>query len=136
MSVEPILIHVFRLRPGQDLKAEINAFASSNDIEAGWIASCVGSLNSANLRLAGHPNGTLFPGPFEILSLSGTVSKNGCHLHICISDGNGSTTGGHLLDGSYVYTTAEIIICQTKEFVFNREKDPETGYQELKVNKK
>jgi predicted DNA-binding protein with PD1-like motif len=39
------------LRPEQDLKKETVAFAKANDIKAGYIITCVGSLKKATLRL-------------------------------------------------------------------------------------
>jgi predicted DNA-binding protein with PD1-like motif len=128
--------YVFRLLPGQDLKKEIQAFADKNNIEAGWICTCVGSLTDFHLRFANKKAGTKGSGFFEIVSLSGTVSRNGSHLHISISDGEGKTIGGHLLEGNIIYTTAEIVLQATDEFLFTRENDNNTGYPELKVERK
>ena len=75
-------------------------------------------------------------GHFEIVSLSGTVSINGDHLHMSISDSTGKTTGGHLLEGNIIYTTAEIIIGENKDLVFTREKDGTTSWPELQIRKK
>ena len=129
-------IHAFRLRPGQDLRGEIEAYVRSARIEAGWIVTCVGSLTRAHLRLAGQGEGTRTEGPFEIVSLVGTVSLHGCHLHLCISDSTGITIGGHLLEDSLVYTTAEIILGESPEFIFTREEDGTTPWKELQIAKK
>ena len=126
-------IHAFRLLPGQDLKQEIQAFAHRNNIRAGWIATCVGSLTQVHLRFADQPDGSLFTGHFEIVSLVGTVSIHGCHLHLCISDERGRSTGGHLLEGNSVYTTAEVVMGETGGLEFLREADAETGWKELRV---
>lgn len=68
---------------------------------------------------------------FEIVSLVGTFSRCGsCHLHLSISDSNGVTYGGHLIDGE-VFTTAEVVLGSAEHVAFPREYDPETGYQEL-----
>jgi predicted DNA-binding protein with PD1-like motif len=42
-------------------------------------------------------------------------------------------TGGHLMGGSIIYTTAEIILGESKKHRFTREKDMETGYHELRI---
>ena len=97
MKQHELRTHAFRLKPGQDLKKEIEAFVQANRIEAGWIMTCVGSLTQAHLRFANQPAGTKETGHFEIVSLVGTVSINGSHLHMSISDSTGKTTGGHLL---------------------------------------
>ena len=125
--------HAFRLKPGQDLKLEIQKLVNEKQIKAGWISTCVGSLTNYNIRFANQPTGSNDSGHFEILSLTGTVSVNGSHLHICISDSAGKTIGGHLLDGCTIYTTAEIVILSSNEFVFKREKDGTTQWEELQV---
>lgn len=45
-------IHTFRLLPGQDLKQSIDSFVRLNHIQAGWIATCEGSLTEYQIRLA------------------------------------------------------------------------------------
>ena len=125
--------YVFRLKPGEDLQAGIEKIVKSNAIEAGWIAACVGSLTHYQIRFANQPVGTSAEGHFEIVSLVGTVSINGAHLHISISDSTGKTIGGHLLEGCKVYTTAEIVITATGKYSFTREKDGTTPWKELQI---
>ncbi|MEO8174121.1 MAG: PPC domain-containing DNA-binding protein [Sediminibacterium sp.] len=125
--------HAFRLKPGQDLKASIDSFVKAKKIQAGWIATCVGSLTDYNIRFANQEKGYSDKGHFEIVSLVGTVSVNGSHLHVSISDSTGKTVGGHLLEGCKIYTTAEIVITETKELIFARENDGSTPWQELQV---
>ena len=50
----------------------------------------------------------LQPGDLEILSLCGTLSTDGAHLHITVANSNGAVIGGHLCCGSLVRTTAEL----------------------------
>ncbi|MFL5740883.1 MAG: PPC domain-containing DNA-binding protein [Flavisolibacter sp.] len=128
------MTHAFRLKPGDDLKNEISVFVKTNKIEAGYIASAVGSLTDYHIRFADQENGNKGSGHFEILSLNGTVSIHGLHLHIMIADHSGQTLGGHLLDGNIIYTTAEIIILEIAHMIFTREKDETTGWAELKID--
>jgi uncharacterized protein len=128
--------HPLRLKPGADLRKEITAFVKANDIRAGWIASCAGSLTQYNIRFANQPDGSKGEGHFEIVSLTGTVSVNGSHLHISVSDSTGKTTSGHLLDSNIVYTTAEIILQEDSDFLFTRERDGTTPWEELQIKKK
>ncbi len=125
--------YAFRLKPGQDLKQEIEKLVKEKNIKAGWISTCVGSLTQYNIRFADQPNGSSDSGHFEIVSLTGTLSINGSHLHISISDSTGKTIGGHLMDGNMIYTTAEIVILSSDDFIFKREKDGSTPWEELKV---
>ncbi|QEC58556.1 DNA-binding protein [Flavisolibacter ginsenosidimutans] len=125
--------HPLRLKPGADLKKEIEAYVKAQNIKAGWIATCAGSLTHYNIRFANQPNGSSGDGHFEIVSLVGTVSTNGSHLHLSISDSTGKTIGGHLLDSNVVYTTAEIVLQEDDAFEFTREKDGSTPWKELQI---
>jgi uncharacterized protein len=136
MQNDEVNIHAFRLQPGQDLKKEIEAYVLQHNIEAGWVMTCVGSVTQFHLRFANQPNGIKGNGHFEIVSVTGTVSVNGSHLHMSVSDSTGRTIGGHLLDSNLVYTTAEIVIGEAKQLVFTREKDGTTEWEELQIKKK
>ncbi len=129
-------IHVFRLKPGSDLKKGIEQYVAEKDIQAAAIITCVGSLTCAGLRMAGEPDTQLIEKKFEITSLAGTLSVHGCHLHLSLSDSRGNATGGHVKDGCIIYTTAEIVICEMDDMIFTRETDDETGYRELTVKLK
>ena len=72
-------------------------------------------------------------GPFEIVSLVGTLSINGCHHHMAVADSTGLAVGGHVAYGCKVYTTAEVVVAVLTETVFQRLADAETGFRELVV---
>ena len=91
----------------------------------------VGSLDEAVLRMA-DGNKKAIKGPLEIVSATGTIATNGVHLHLAVADENGTVTGGHLLEGCPVHTTAEICI-GCPDLVFERAYDSETGYRELEI---
>ncbi len=129
-------VYAFRLKPGEDLKKSIQQFAAQQKITAGWISTGVGSLTHYNIRFANQPEASSGQGHFEIASLTGTVSTNGSHLHLSISDSTGRTLGGHLADGNLVYTTAEIVITASRELEFSRPVDAATGWKELEVKEK
>lgn len=136
MQTDEVKIHAFRLKPGEDLKSAIEAYVLLHKIEAGWMMTCVGSITQYHLRFANQPNGTKATGHFEIVSLVGTVSINGNHLHMSVSDSTGATIGGHLLDNNIIYTTAEIIINESNQLIFTREEDGTTKWKELQIKKK
>ncbi len=127
--------HVLRLKPGEDLKKSIQHYVNNHHIQAGWMVTCVGSITNYQLRLANQPAGTTGSGHFEIVSLNGTLSQNGSHLHMSISDSTGKTIGGHLMEGNIVYTTAEIVLQSSDSLVFRREKDGSTPWEELQIEK-
>jgi predicted DNA-binding protein with PD1-like motif len=67
----------------------------------------------------------------------GTLSSiGGHHLHISLSDKDGNVIGGHVYGEMIVFTTAEIIIGECENYVFNRDLDQETGFDELNVSRK
>ena len=134
MALEAIIQnYTFRLKPGQDLFESIQTVAQDKQIGAGCVLSCVGSLTHATLRLANRDFHSEYDGPFEIVSITGTVSIHGSHLHISISDGDGKIIGGHLDFGCRIYTTAEIVIAIFKDVTYKREFAEGSGYDELVV---
>ena len=129
MKVVPL-----RLKPGDDLRLALEAWMGEQLEQAGCLISAVGSLSLAQLRLAGASEITAIQGELEILSLSGTLSPDGAHLHIAIANSRGTVIGGHLCAGSLVRTTAELVIGLLPEWRFRRELDPVTGYTELQIS--
>jgi predicted DNA-binding protein with PD1-like motif len=125
--------YTFRLTPGQDLFDSIQAFVMEKHVRAGCILSGVGSLRHATLRLANRTFNSEYVGPFEIVSITGTLSVHGSHLHISISDGDGKTLGGHFESGCEIFTTAEIVIAVFKDVLYKRELAEDSGYEELTV---
>lgn len=126
-------IFACRLKPNKDLKESLKNFITSNNIQAGFILTTVGSLKQASIRFANQNQPKVLQDKFEIVSLVGTLSTNGIHLHISISDKNGKTIGGHLENGCIIYTTAEVVIGESNSLIFLREVDEQTGYKELKI---
>ena len=128
--------YTFRLSSGQDLFDSIELFVKEKHVEAGCVLSSVGSLTRAVLRLANRSEHTEYTGYFEIVSMTGTVSLYGSHLHISISDGDGRTVGGHLVSGCKIYTTAEMVLAVFQDVVYKREFAADSGYEELVVYKR
>jgi len=122
-----------RLPPGADLRQALETWMAEQQEQAGCLISAVGSLSVAQLRLAGATQATAIHGELEILSLSGTLSPDGAHLHIAVAGSSGSVIGGHLCAGSLVRTTAELVIGLLPEWSFRRELDPATGFPELEI---
>lgn len=129
----PLEAYAMRLRPGRDLRVELERWAKEQRVTAACIVTAVGSLTRASLRYANREEATVLEGHFEVTSLVGTFSEAGSHLHITIADGDGRTFGGHLEEGSTIYTTMEIVVGRLPGVVFARELDPTYGYDELVV---
>ena len=120
-----------RLEPNADLRASLETAAASS--LSAFVVCGIGSLSNARLRLAGAESETVVPGNVEILSLSGTLTPDGAHLHMAVSDEQGRVTGGHVCYGNTVRTTAEVLLAQLPQWRLTREHDPLTGYKELVV---
>ena len=125
--------YTFRLKSGQDLFDSIEAFIKEKRVEAGCVLSGVGSLTHATIRLANREFSSEYDGHFEIVSITGTVSIYGSHLHISISDQDGKTIGGHFESGCKIYTTAEMVIVAFNDVIYKREFAEDSGYDELTV---
>jgi uncharacterized protein len=128
-----------RLKNGDDLKQSVIAASLAHKFKNTSVLTAVGSLRSATLRMAGArpgaENNKIFDGPLEIVSLVGTVDKNGsAHLHASLSDGEGTVVGGHVKDGCIVETTCEIVIGSSENTEFLRKLDEATGFDELNIN--
>jgi uncharacterized protein len=120
---------VSRILPDNDLKTALKNIMDDNDFKSGIIICIVGSLKETNLRMS-DGNKKSFKGDYEIVSAEGTISPDGIHVHIAVSDEKGHVIGGHLLEGCKIYTTAEICVLES-EISFKRVLDHNTGYREL-----
>lgn len=127
--------HVLRLKPGEDLLIAIEQYAKKHNIEAGYIGTGVGSLSHVSFRKGYERTSVSFEGGFEMISLSGTLSVGGMHLHMAISDAQFNVKGGHVTLGCIVRTTAEIVIVQLDGHELRRHKDHVQGYKELHIVK-
>ncbi|MDJ0715250.1 MAG: DNA-binding protein [Prochloraceae cyanobacterium] len=123
-----------RLRPGSDVRRELEGFAKREKICAGAIIGAVGSLSKVCLRLANEETSAELSGKHELLTLSGTLGEDGVHLHLSVANSQGECIGGHLVYGCQVYTTLELIIVLIPELRFKRVFDSETGYKELNIS--
>jgi predicted DNA-binding protein with PD1-like motif len=134
-----------RLKPGDDLVSSMEEHAISAMKNSGttssFVLTAVGSLENVALRMANACNQD---GDFvneikewnerlEIVSMTGTFSLNGKHLHMSVSDGQGHVYGGHLVSGK-IFTTLELVIGVILDVDFSRVQDPDTGFKELDIN--
>ena len=121
-----------RLKRGTDLKKAIEDLCREKGIDTAIVLSGVGSLYEAKFRLAKAESFFEKKEDYEIVSLTGTVSRGKAHIHISMSDETGATIGGHLLYGCLIDTTCELVLGILEEYDSLREYDPETGYDEIR----
>ncbi|XP_039384321.1 bifunctional protein GlmU-like isoform X3 [Mauremys reevesii] len=131
-------VYALRLGPGEDIVTSLLQFVEDKKLKAPFVMTCVGSITKATLRLANatasNTNQIIHLNErFEIVSLVGTLNK-APHLHICLSDKDGKTVGGHVISDLEVFTTAEIVIGECTGLQFTREMDDRTGFPELVIS--
>ena len=97
--MEPQAIH---LGPGADLRKSLEELAQQQQAE-GFVLSIVGNLSRVAFACPGSDQPTVLTGELEIISLQGTISPQGVHLHLSFSDGECQVWGGHLEHGSEVH---------------------------------
>ena len=122
-----------RILPGEDLRKALEDAVAAHACGAAFVLAGIGSLGTTRIRLAGEGEPRVLNGDVEILTLAGTISANGSHLHMSVADAQGHVSGGHVAFGCRVRTTAEILVALMPEWSFTRELDPATGYAELVV---
>jgi predicted DNA-binding protein with PD1-like motif len=124
-----------RLVPGDDLRLAIEA-AVRNEFPNGAFVVCgIGSLSKVQLRLAGASTNASRDGLYEIISLSGSVTADGVHLHMSIADEHGQVLGGHVSAGCVVRTTVELLLAPVEGVRLSRFLDPATGFPELNIER-
>ncbi len=123
-----------RLPPGVDLRGELERLAQADPEFCGFIVCGIGSLESPVLRFADQDEGIVLAGPQEVITLSGSVSGDGAHLHLVVADAQGHSLGGHLCHGSRVRTTMEILLLGPEGWQLGRELDAATGHLELTIS--
>ncbi|WP_428424820.1 PPC domain-containing DNA-binding protein [Methylibium sp.] len=125
-----------RLEPGDDLRCRLEALSVERGWPAAFVIAGIGSLRVTALRLAGATAPLWLREPVEILTLSGSLSVNGAHLHMSIADARGRVLGGHVAAGCEVHTTAELLIEMLEGHHFERIRDDRTGCPELHVTRR
>jgi predicted DNA-binding protein with PD1-like motif len=129
-------VHVFRVKPDQELLGAIVDYCRRNNITSGVVLGIIGSLKNARLNylveLPGKYVPVDYPGPLEIVSAQGSVALKAdeivLHIHIQLSSQKGCY-GGHL-DGATVFSTAEVVIGEL-DYQLRRRTDDYTGLNEL-----
>ncbi|WP_211441021.1 PPC domain-containing DNA-binding protein [Collimonas humicola] len=122
-----------RLAPGQDLRSVLEAVLIEHGVSAAFVLQGIGSLSLAQLRFAGAKQATELRGDLEILTLAGSLSVDGAHLHMTVADAQGCVLGGHVAPGCIVRTTAELLVALLPEHRFVREPDAVSGFDELVI---
>ena len=98
-----------KLAPGSDLRLSLEELAQRDGI-SGFILGVVGNLTKASFQCPGQAEPTALKGDLEVITLNGTFSPEGVHLHLSFSDGACQVWGGHLEPGTIVQKGVDLLI--------------------------
>ena len=98
-----------KLAPGSDLLLTLEELARRDGI-SGFVLGVVGNLTQASFQCPGQANPTVLEGDLEVITLNGTLSPEGVHLHLSLSDGACQVWGGHLEPGTIVQKGVDLLI--------------------------
>lgn len=118
-------LELWLVEAGEDLQESLIRLATERNVGHGFIVSGIGSLSVLSV---GNPAGPIFPppmhpteaaGPFEIVSISGTIGDVAVkddalhpkvHAHLSASRKDGTVLGGSLRPGSLVFWKAQVLV--------------------------
>ena len=124
-----------RLRPGTDVLKGLEEACLRNGINNGVILSAIGSLdgvcycNPVELpeKKAGFGYGETLhlTGPIELTGATGIIchddeGNTNLHVHMSLSDRYGNAHGGHLVEGTKVLLTVDVVIAEIEGLVMGR----------------
>ena len=98
-----------KLAPGSDLRLSLEELAQRDGI-SGFVLGVVGNLTKASFQCPGQSEPTVLEGDLEVITLNGTFSLEGVHLHLSLSDGACQVWGGHLEPGTIVQKGVDLLI--------------------------
>jgi len=107
-----------RILEGEDLAEAIKKRVEETGIKAG-VFFLIGTLKEVVLGYykEGQYKSIHLDGPLEIASCMGNIAVDEkeeliIHAHLIVSDEKGKAFGGHLMNGSHVGATAELVIIE------------------------
>ncbi|MDD5922169.1 MAG: DNA-binding protein [Eubacteriales bacterium] len=133
----------FRLKPGTDLLLGLEAAVKEAGINNGVIVSGIGSLDGVRycnpVEIEDAPAGygygepLILTGPIELVGLSGIICHDSdgvtnLHVHVSLSDRYGVGHGGHLVEGTKVLLTTDVVVAELGGgIIMSRAFDPSLG---------
>ena len=101
--------YFFKLSSGADICNSLNELQINND-STSFLLSAVGDLSKVSFKCPLNQKPIILEKKLEIITLSGYLKSNESHIHISVSDDNCSVFGGHLLSGTLVHKSLDLLI--------------------------
>ena len=134
-------IVALRLTPGTDVLLGLTEACKRAGINNGVILSAIGSLDSPHFcdvvelpTKAGYGYGETLhlTGPIELTNASGIIchddeGNTNLHVHMTLTDRHGNAHGGHLVEGTKVLITVDVVIAEIEGMVMGRKFSEEMG---------
>ncbi|MDF3005056.1 MAG: hypothetical protein K0S22_1528 [Oscillospiraceae bacterium] len=129
-----------RLKPGTDVLLGLEEACKRSGINNGVILSAIGSLDGVSFcnpvelpeKKAGYGYGEILhlTGPIELTNASGIICHDDAgvtnlHVHITLSDRYGNAHGGHLVEGTKVLLTVDVVLAEIEGMIMGRKFDDE-----------
>ena len=109
MQLQALRSIPLHLGPGRDIRLSLQTLAVELNA-SGFVLGVVGNLSQAAFQCPGQAGATILEGDLEIITLQGTLSPQGVHLHLSFSDGTCQVWGGHLEPGTLVQKGADLLV--------------------------
>ena len=99
----------YNLSSGSDILNSLNELNTYNN-STSFLISAVGDLSKVSFKCPLNEKAIILEKKLEIITLSGYLSSKASHLHISVSDDNCNVFGGHLLSGTIVLKSLDVLI--------------------------
>jgi len=99
----------YKLSAGADVFNSLNELNTLSD-STSFLISAVGDLSKVEFKCPLNEKPIRIEKKLEIITLTGYLTSKDSHLHISVSDSNCNVFGGHLLPGTIVLKSLDILL--------------------------
>ena len=101
--------YFYNFSTGVDVYNSLNELHRDHE-STSFLISAVGDLSKVSFKCPLNDKPVIFEKKLEIITLSGYLRSNESHIHISASDENCRLFGGHLLAGTIVHKSLDVLI--------------------------
>ena len=99
----------YNFSKGVDVYNALNGLHKHSN-STSFLISAVGDLSKVSFKCPLNDKPVIFEKKLEIITLSGYIRSTESHLHLSASDENCNVLGGHLLSGTIVLKSLDVLI--------------------------